>query len=214
MSDECRCGNPDLHAAFGAEAEVARLDRVIDGDRQYIKRRVAERDAALDGLDRVRALCDRLPERYRDSTDYVLRSHDVRAALDGPGDQPLTAAPIALNDYGTAYVAAVRAVSDNLRGRRERDIGAITQTCPEIPEAQDERGTTDGNRERGPDSPRAQPGPGGSPSRERPDQAGRDRGDGGGVGRVRQAGLEGDPPPVALATGGATAREALDGPSE
>ena len=36
-------------------AEIARLERVIDGDRQYIKRRVVERDTALAALDRVLA---------------------------------------------------------------------------------------------------------------------------------------------------------------
>jgi len=64
-------------------AEIARLERVIDGDRQYIKRRVAERDAALAALDRVRALCDYITDAYLPPHVHVA---EIRAALDGPDE--------------------------------------------------------------------------------------------------------------------------------
>jgi hypothetical protein len=47
------------------QAEVERLRRVIDGDRRYIERRVAERDAARAEADALRAAVDRVRALHR-----------------------------------------------------------------------------------------------------------------------------------------------------
>ena len=66
--------------------EIARLNRVIEGDRQYIKRRVAERDAARAALDRVRAVCDEATRAQPDTGYPTVLVGAVIAAMDGPGE--------------------------------------------------------------------------------------------------------------------------------